>query len=325
MPASTPSANPRPYSCVACGESAVPSRKAIISPWIRDRCSLTIQTSLYCWCKSCGSGQFSVRYDPDEMDLLYSGYRDQAYFQVRHAWEPSYSRSFNDAFGRDAAVVEARQAMLQELLHSVSDPSAAGIAVALDVGGDLGQFLPNDIPERYVLDPSDRPLVGGVNRLFELEDARQLDIELVVMTGVLEHLEDPLVHLRDIRSVASSPRAIYILSVPAGTPAHRGGLLESAIHRLGLIASTWRPAWAAWDAVVAVARRSGLPIGAFAPFRQSEHLSFFSPSGLRKLCERSGLDVLLLKELAVPGELTQSGRLQFSRDLYAVCRPRDDR
>lgn len=297
-------------------------KRAVISPWIRERCGLAERVSVYYWCHTCESGAFSVRYASEAMATLYDGYRDEVYFRQRNGWEPSYTRELNEAFGRSTSVIAARQQVIADLIYEAAGVDVDRIRVALDVGGDLGQFIPPEIPERYVLDPSERPLVSGVQRAASLDDVARRDIGLVIMTGVLEHVDDPESVLRGVREALHSSDALIVLAVPAGTPSPKTGIPERAGHYFGLVSSMWRPGWAIVDRMVAWLRRHHLPVGHFAPFRQSEHLTFFSADGLRALSHRSDLEVLLVREVELPTDLTASGRLQFSRDHYAVCRPR---
>ena len=55
------------------------------------------------------------------------------------------------------------------------------------------------------------------------------------------------------------------------------------------------------------------------PLRQSEHLTFFSTTGLRNLAERTGFEVLFVGEYEMPTALTQSGRIAFSRVLRMLA------
>jgi hypothetical protein len=256
------------------------------------------------------------------MERLYSDYRGEAYFSMRHAWEPSYTPDMNVAFGYDSVVVHMRQTQLTDALTSAQDlVPRNSILSALDVGGDMGQFLPSWIPTRLVLDPSNRPLSGGVMRISSLEDLKNVQVDLLIMMGVLEHLRDPGLELQQVLEALPEPPKLLLISVPSGVPQSKESWWTYMTSRVGALAARQRYLWSILDTVSTVRIGTRRPFRRLMPFRQSEHLTFFNRLSLLALCQRLGLHVVAMKEVSVPSQLGESGRLQFSQDLFAVCRP----
>ena len=96
--------------CVCCGSLKLDSAPAILMPFVAHRIfgwapvvideswglktipngtAYTICKSLYCL--DCGFLFLDMRFSDKELDALYTGYRDQAYTDLRESYEPGYT------------------------------------------------------------------------------------------------------------------------------------------------------------------------------------------------------------------------------------------
>jgi hypothetical protein len=120
------------------------------------------------------------------MGGIYADYRGDRYNKIRERWEPWYTALWNSGLSDDENLVKVRRGSLETFL--AQHLPASSIETVVDVGGDRGQYIP--IGERkVVIDPSDRQLVPGVERLDALSDLATAD--LLISAHVLEHLADP--------------------------------------------------------------------------------------------------------------------------------------
>jgi hypothetical protein len=311
----------RHTSCPACGGQLTQQARGVISPWVRERIATTAVTTSYSTCAACGSGAFGYRYGEEEMERLYRGYRDPRYVAQRHAWEPTYSAALNANFGEHPEVVAARQAELVNALGTALGKGADGVRTVVDIGGDRGQFIPDIVERKFVLDVSGKPPVPGVVALDSMESVRDVTPDLVMVCGLLEHLARPSAFLCSIYDELDRPEGLLVyVEVPAGVPDPRRRAAPDLAASVGALAARWRPAWAGLDALSARWRGrfgSEFPL---MPLRQSEHLTFFTDAGLRLLLEEVGAEPLLVDEYPMPSTLLAGGRVGFSRVLRALVR-----
>lgn len=306
-------------ACPGCGATTRTTRGAVVSPWIRKRAEIRARRTRLGVCDRCGTGMFEYRYSDEELDRIYVGYRGLEYFNLRHAWEPSYTREMNEDLGEGHDVVGSRRRALSDLLEAQVQRGASGLECAIDIGGDVGQFIPEEIPRRYVLDVSGKEVRPGVVAIADPGDERAHGTDIVMMCGILEHLPRPdefiSASLRDVRW--GSHRLLYA-EVPAGVPTANVRGLSRAALPVGLLSSMCRPTWRMADRVNARSQRRGRP-WSLMPLRLSEHLNFFTTEGLTALVERCGGRVLLCDEYDIASSLTRSGRLSFSRTLRLLA------
>ena len=282
-------------TCPVCGGAHAKSYWALVAPFLRiyalDRDAPT--TTQLRDCLECGHRFFRERYTEAEMARLYSGYRGERYLRIRQAWEPWYSTQVNDQ-NLSAAVIHNRQQALRELLQLVGIHSAEG-RVLVDVGGDAGQFIPQDLcEEAYVVEASDRKPIDGVQGLSQL-DALPRPADVVLCLHVLEHLPDPKRFLQGlVASQRLAPGCMVVLEVPQerirlgpglGRTWYANGLCWLANQRWLVIPL---------DLASTVAR---IKIGwLMAPLfiKQHEHVQFYTAQSLQRLAEGVGLEVVLL-------------------------------
>lgn len=305
--------------CPGCGGPTRTTRGAVVSPWIRERAAIRARRTHLAVCEVCGTAAFEYRYSDAELDRIYTDYRGRSYFDVRHTWEPSYTRELNDDLGQAHDVVVSRRRALADLLEAHVPSGGRRLQCAVDIGGDRGQFIPEEIPRRYVVEVSGKDVVDGVVAIANPDDDRADGTDLVMMCGILEHLPSPhdfiSTSLHDVRW--GSQRLLYV-EVPAGVPTSAVRGLSRAAVPVGLVASLSRLTWRLLDRMNARSQRRGRP-WSLMPLRLSEHLNFFTTEGLTALVERCGGRVLLCDEYDIASSLTRSGRLSFSRTLRLLA------
>ncbi len=295
------------------------ARRAVISPWVRERAGVRPRSTRLAECVGCGTAAFAYRFDDAELTRLYAGYRGSEYFAQRSSWEPSYTSELNGDLGGGDDVVASRRAALDDILKKNARPGEPNVACAIDVGGDRGQFIPLSIPRRYVVEVSGHPPHRGVVALSSVADPQAADTDLVMMCGILEHLPDPAAFVTETLSgVAWGRQRLLYVEVPAGVPSRSAHGVQRAAFPIGFVASHARAAWRSIDRNAAAARRDGRS-WRLMPLRMSEHLNFFTPGGLTALVKRLCGRVILCDEYDVASRLTESGRLGFDRTLRLLA------
>lgn len=255
------------------------------------------------------------------MESIYSGYRGSHYFNIRNSYEPSYTTELNNALGHDQEVLSIRHEFVRSAITDAAGFPISRLTTAIDVGGDQGQFMPPEIPLRFVLDVSDKEPAPGVQRIGSFHQATQLKPDLLMACGILEHVADPISFMRELVAVDAEMTGLFIyVEVPSGVPQRR-----PTSHRIlgaitGLVASRSTYMWSRLDRFSAFVRRRGKSATHLMPMRQSEHINFFSTMGLGEVATTAGAQVVLLDEVSVPSTLHKNGRIQFSGTIRMLAR-----
>ena len=239
------------------------------------------------------------------MNKLYKNYRDIKYVSIRSAWEPWYTKSFNDAY-ETAELVAKRKSSLENFLLSLK---ISNLDAIVDVGGDFGQFIP-DLGEgknsRYVLDLSEQPLILGVNRINSLEEIQKID--LIIYAHVLEHVEWPLAELKKL---TNHSRYVYV-EVPEGTP-EINRIRKSRLLYLFNLATSFNPRiWGKFS------KPSGGRIIKSKFLRQSEHINFFNLQTFEEMAVKLDLSIISLSITTIPSP--EGGEAKVIRAVYEKIR-----
>lgn len=196
--------------CRCCGSSRIEKFNGYFFPFICARVFNTEKkdTSLI-HCKDCDFYYSEVRFTPDQMTRLYSGYRDKVYQKQRQSFEPDYTEEFNAALG-GKLTERARKDGIFSLVNKYCSPEA--MKYVLDYGGDHGQFFPEQYEQarRYVYDISKVELVDGVERLTSFDGLRHYPWDLILCCHVLEHLPSPREEIRKIFEIMPVGCYLYI-------------------------------------------------------------------------------------------------------------------
>jgi hypothetical protein len=302
----------RSNHCPACSvDSNVERSFAVVSPWVLEiskECGTII--TKYMICASCNTGWFDISYSDHVLASLYKAYRGENYFKTRNSWEPTYTKSLNSNLNNGPKWLQGRtRQILNALEDAGSEPS--NMKSVLDFGGGHGGVMPK-FASRYLLEANEAVTPeSGVQLIRTVDDAKNLDLDLIMCCGVLEHLNNPTDLVKTIMGIDSKT---YIFEVPTGTPMVRSGFASSKTI-LKLIASNKL----LWRTVQRAERRAGRRWRKWFPLRCSEHLQFFSSEGLRLLLENCDLEVLNISETKPNEALSDEKNLGFEVGLIAVC------
>jgi SAM-dependent methyltransferase len=218
-------------------------------------------------CKSCKFIFFNPRFEAEELAVLYSGYRDENYQKQRQAYEKEYTPELNHAIGFHPAQIQSRKKNLLEILKSNVDVNR--INDVLDFGGDKGQYIPDEIPKKFVYEISDVEPVPGVTMFKKLPDKK---FDFIMCSHVLEHVPFPSEVVEQIKKVANQDSVIYF-EVPY------------EIYSQNLLK---RLAKQAWFTVPALFRIVWMPT-------MHEHVNIFCLNSLKRLCFEAGLEVFYIQ------------------------------
>jgi len=208
-------------SCVCCGSDDLADSPAVLMPFIADRAFgwrpviiddswglKTIQNgNAYSICKTlrcrrCDHLFCDIRFSDEEMNSIYSGYREEAYVILREYYEPGY-RERNNRLSQSITY----KGDIEEFLSAfVKDP-----LTILDWGGDTGANTPFE-KRRVSLDIFDisGKAVEGDARVVTREQATSSKYRLIVCSQILEHIPYPSDVLRVVREAMDKESVLYI-------------------------------------------------------------------------------------------------------------------
>ena len=185
-------------NCLCCNSLNLLFAESCFAPFIVERAVLQSNLTNRVTCEDCGFVFAHYRFTDEEMDRIYRHYRSEEYINDRDAFEPGYRNI------KMVIEVDSREKAMQDFLGKID------AARVLDYGGDRGQYIPSmfDTSAKYVYDISNVEPMDGVQKLSELNGS----FDFIMLSGVLEHLPDPLAILKMLKNVCS--KYIFI-AVPA--------------------------------------------------------------------------------------------------------------
>jgi len=257
-----------------------------VSPFITTyACDTKASLCNLCQCHSCSFRFFDARLTDSEIQRLYAGYREDAYFKARHSYEFWYSRNVNDGIGGDPAEIASRKLNLSRFIGERS----RSIQSVLDYGGDRGQFIPEDLgTEHFVFEVSNAQPVQGATRLTSVEG---MQFDFVMLAHVLEHCSEPREMLRLLRPLGHT-NTLFYFEVPFERPSLQwtgGGMLQRHYLKF-LLGAT--PLLQLVDLYSTVARVKFDFIPPLGLQKCSEHLNFFTDMSLGALLKSEGFELL---------------------------------
>jgi len=159
-------------------------------------------------CRDCALMFYAPRLTPDQNVRLYSNYRGEEYYRVRHRYEFWYTRAFNNRLSGESEMRSRRRWFLEAISRH---KGKRVIGAVLDYGGDRGQILSEGPGEqRYVFDLSGAEPVPGVKRLETEEALNGRLFDLVLLCHVLEHAAAPAELLTNLRSRLTPTGLLYV-------------------------------------------------------------------------------------------------------------------
>lgn len=170
------------------------------------------------WCPHCSFIHTEYRFSPEEEARYYHEYMQEK------PTDPKNTRQFGDyVFHRQRSEgpdwinwVRIYQSagyldMRKEVMHRCFNQygvSLSSIATVLDYGGDRGQYIPDEIQTKYVLEVENRTPVTGVTTISSIDDIEPVD--LVMCCHTLEHVSYPMNLIRDMKRYLKPHGLIYI-------------------------------------------------------------------------------------------------------------------
>ena len=276
--------------CIGCGARDLTYRPAIIAPFVAAYVfHRATEVCRIAQCRVCGLAFFEDRFDESEAAALYADYRSKAYYEIRHQWEPWYTRSFNRELGGAKEIAFRRDVYCRIIRDHVEEQR---IERVLDYGGDRGQLMTGGPGKaHFVFDISGVDPEPGVARIPDATTLADQTFDLVLLCEVLEHLSDPVSGVENVLRHVAPGGLLYITipnrefrvsDIPAGSWYRR---------YLSLILKHW---WSTlvvdfWSAAVRIKFARIPPLG-FA--KMHEHVTFFDARSLTMLLERVGLQVV---------------------------------
>lgn len=276
--------------CLACqGESCDFLGKGVLAPFIAELFEEAwLPTVDYYNCPDCGFCWYSRRYTEAEVNVLYSGYREGAYLKARKKYEPWYTSRVNDAYTEGSASIDLRVVFMSKLLS----PHIRNTNLAVDIGGDEGQFFPNfNYHRRYVVDVSNKRLRPGVQRVNQIAELDGSDIDLLIAAHILEHVSDPLEFLQGLGSKLL-PGALLYVEVPLDAPSIATSFAIKRNERIVAMAMKSKVFTVFLDFLTGLRRNFGIPLNSFSLLKESEHINYFTEKSLETIVRRAGFEVL---------------------------------
>ncbi|HTB22400.1 MAG TPA: methyltransferase domain-containing protein [bacterium] len=283
-------------ACPCCSGSRLRSYPALTAAFIADRALDGPRRGVRLLeCLDCSFRFFASRFEPAEIQKLYSGYRGPAYYEARHRHEFWYSKKINDSLGDNPAEIASRNATVLEFIGSRVDPS--GIASVLDYGGDRGQFIPPQLgKERFVFEISGLKAVDGVTMIPSKEGLSGLSFDLIILANVLEHSSDPGGLLKEIKALARPTGSSFLVTVPyeryrLGFIPTRGPAERLYAKFLDRVAA-WPDLGKVLDFYSTLFRVKTGVVPPLGYLTLHEHINFFNETSLAALLKAEGFEVL---------------------------------
>lgn len=154
-------------------------------------------------CSNCELLFLDIRFNENEMNSLYVGYREKQYTELREKYEPGYKEK-NDGLNSGIHYIpDIEQFLSPHLTFPVS---------ILDWGGDTGKNTPFKTCNTllHVYDISSKPvIVNGAKNIDKLT-AINTQYDLIVCSNVLEHVPYPTEIVLDIKNSMKRDTVLYI-------------------------------------------------------------------------------------------------------------------
>ena len=193
--------------CPICKSHHIELKNAKFSDFIIERVfDNKIQKTNIAHCLNCGFQYSTYRYTEAEINKLYHNYRDEFYQKQRMKYDTWYSPQINELIGKNPIEIKNRTDNLLNILNSVIPNWKQYFSSVLDYGGDRGQFIPQDIPQKYVYEISGIKPLKGCKSITKFD--RQYDF--VMCCHVLEHVTNPDKIVEELKSLVASQSFLYI-------------------------------------------------------------------------------------------------------------------
>lgn len=264
--------------CLVCGNKNLRFSKSKISTFVSLRVYGLKEFNVKIFqCKNCGFSFYDKRFDDFENAKLYNGYRSQEYQIMRQKSEPWYTEEVNANIGKGAIEIQNRSGLIGKILTQNQIYKAK---LALDYGGDMGQFFPKNIDfgVKFVYDISGVEVIDGVIQIRNYEDAKKLKFDFVMCNQVLEHIGDLDDFIRNIKLLGGDNTKFYF-EVPYDSP-YQGDFISKF--------KSWIRSNDILLKIINYTRQENK----LEPFGiMSEHINYFTPKALKLLLTRNGFNI----------------------------------
>ena len=185
--------------CIVCENKKIVKTKSRLSDFIvyylfngiRPDCEVI-------YCPECGYRGSDIRFDEDELQRHYWGYRGEYYRFVRNHIEPSYAKIVDLIDGEEE--VAFRKKYMLDFFTGIVDYSK--IKTLLDYGGYMGQYILEEFSNANCLMYD----TGEHNKV----DIDSIDkVDFVMINHVLEHVSYPDHLLKHIRTMCREDTILY--------------------------------------------------------------------------------------------------------------------
>lgn len=261
-------------SCLICGGTNLKKYNTRLSDFVSLRTkNVPPPATKLCYCRDCSFGFYEDRLTDEENDLLYAGYRDATYQEIREKFEPWYTKQVNDGLNNDSTGLSEQKRVIESIIRKNINRE---LKVALDYGGNEGRTFTDLIgtQEKYVFDISGIRTIEGVKGIASFEELKDHQYDFIMCNHLFEHLSYPLDILKRLDAIGGKDTYFYI-EVPSESPFKTRWLMLK--HRLKKI----------------YRRLRGKPFN-FYPMH--EHVNYFTGKAMRTMLERNGFKVLDIQE-----------------------------
>jgi SAM-dependent methyltransferase len=245
------------------------------------------------------------------MKAIYTDYRVAAYLSLRRKYEPWFNEKEANVNVVNKVFINSRKDFMKKATSAVGINMAKIISI-LDFGGDLGQFIPDEISgNRYLLDPSytgKEKQNSDVIRVKTLLDVPE-KLEFVMNCHTIEHLPDFQDAVVEIHSSLKEGGYFY-LEVPLDyfkTSIFQKSKLYGKYLKL-LVNS--RRLFTLVDFLTGVCRQFFGVIPALGIVKQSEHINYFDLNSATTLLDKCGFKILNVQG---PDRKFKQGKFRFGR------------
>lgn len=268
--------------CPICSKMSRIIAHGAIAPWIVELANTVDIFTTLRLCNNCGLRYFTYRYNEKEANGLYENYRMSKYIQARKKWEPWYGQNENDIYNPAFTLenIKKRKSTFERELR-LSKMNLATNSNVLDYGGDLGQFFPEKFTgAKYLYDLSE---IGSQKedtliRINSVELIRD-KIDLAMLCGVLEHVTDIEVIIREVQSTLRGEGYVYIEVPLDGFEVSK--FHATAMYKMYLsILRKYKYLFIGIDLYTGLYRNFFKRVPMFGIVKQSEHINYFSAKSL---------------------------------------------